>query len=234
MPVEQFVHQHNFERRISEVAALQILILLRQDNLAAAADLAQIYDLPLSQARVHLAQDNPAAALALLEPLRQQAQDNRGPTERLQVLVLQALVYQAVGEVDTAVSLLVEALMTAEPGGYIRLFIDEGRPMRTLLQKLKDEITPPVPYIDTLLAAFDEPDMQSSTFSPQPLIDPLSERELEILALITDGLKNKEIADKLFISINTVHYHTKNLYSKLGVNKRTKAVLRAKALNLLA
>jgi LuxR family transcriptional regulator, maltose regulon positive regulatory protein len=233
MPVEQFVHRHNFDRRISEVAALQILILLRQDNLAAAADLAQIYDLPLSQARIHLAQDNPAAALALLEPLRQQAQDNRWQKERLQVLVLQALVYQAVGEVDTAVSLLVEALMTAEPGGYIRLFIDEGRPMRTLLQKLKDEITPPVPYIDTLLAAFDEPDMQSSTFSPQPLIDPLSERELEILALITAGLKNKEIAEQLVISLNTVLYHNKNIYGKLGVNKRALAIARARELNLI-
>ena len=67
----------------------------------------------------------------------------------------------------------------------------------------------------------------------QSLVDPLSERELEILTLIASGLKNKEIAEQLFISLNTVHYHTKNIYSKLDVNKRTLAVVKAKELNLI-
>ena len=67
----------------------------------------------------------------------------------------------------------------------------------------------------------------------QPLVDPLSKREMEILILITDGLRNKEIAEQLMISLNTVLYHIKNIYSKLGVNKRTLAVAKAKELNLI-
>ena len=237
MPVEQFVHQHNFERRISEVAALQILILLRQDNLAAAADLAQIYDLPLSQARVHLAQDNPAAALALLEPLRQQAQDNRWQKERLQVLVLQALVLQAQGEKDAAVQLMGEALALAEPGGFIRIFVDEGLPMVQLLSETAVRSIMPS-YCEKLLAVFAAEGHKIATeTSPAPaqsLVDPLTKREMEILSLIATGLKNKEIAATLFVSVNTVHYHTKNLYSKLGVNSRTQAITKAKELDLLA
>lgn len=236
MPVEQFVHQHNFERRISEVAALQILILLRQDNLAAAADLAQIYDLPLSQARVHLAQDNPAAALALLEPLRQQAQDNRWQKERLQVLVLQALVLKAQGERDTAVHLLNEALALAEPGGFIRIFVDEGLPMAQLLSETAVRGIMPN-YCGKLLAVF-EAKGQKIEHEPDPspaqsLIDPLTNRELEILTLIAAGLKNKEIAEQLIVSLNTVLYHIKNIYSKLGVNKRTLAIAKAKEHNLI-
>jgi len=225
-PVEQFVRQHHFERRLSEVAALQVLMLLRQDALTAAADLAQAYDLPLSQARVHLAFGDPAAALALLAPLRQQAEDNRWQKERLQVLVLQALAYRVGGNLDTAVTLLTNALALAEPEGYIRLFVDEGQPILALLYRLKDGGGRLKPYIDTLLAAFDEQ-------SIQPLIDPLSERELEILALITAGLKNKEIAEQLFISLNTVLYHNKNIYGKLGVNKRVLAIAKARELGLV-
>jgi len=232
-PVEQFVRQHNFASRLSEVAALQVHIFLRQGDLAAAADLAQAYDLPLSQARVHLASGDPAAALALLEPLHQQAEDNCWQKERLQVLVLQALAHQAGGDVDTAVTLLTKALTLAEPGGYIRLFVDEGEPMTALLSKMKNEGNRLKPYIDTLLAAFDKGDIRPSPYSPQPLIDPLSERELEILALIIAGLKNKEIAERLFISLNTVLYHNKNIYSKLGVNKRALAIAKARELGLV-
>ena len=67
----------------------------------------------------------------------------------------------------------------------------------------------------------------------QPLVDPLSKREMEILILIADGLRNKEIAEQLMISLNTVLYHIKNIYRKLGVNKRTLAVAKAKELNLI-
>ncbi len=88
-------------------------------------------------------------------------------------------------------------------------------------------------YVSQLLAAFDGPDSQPSAISPQPLVDPLSERELEILTLIAAGLKNKEIAEKLVISLNTVLYHNKNIYGKLGVNKRTQATAKARELNLI-
>ena len=84
-----------------------------------------------------------------------------------------------------------------------------------------------------MLAAFDEQSIQPLPPSPQPVIDPLSVRELEILALIIAGLKNKEIAERLFISLNTVLYHNKNIYSKLGVNKRALAIAKARELGLV-
>jgi LuxR family maltose regulon positive regulatory protein len=90
-------------------------------------------------------------------------------------------------------------------------------------------------YCHTLLTAFAaQAEMQPSSPSPQPLVDPLSERELEILTLIAAGLKNKEIAEQLMISLNTVLYHNKNIYSKLGVNKRALAIARARELGLIS
>ena len=88
------------------------------------------------------------------------------------------------------------------------------------------------PYVSRLLSACAAQNIQPA--SAQSLIDPLSDRELEILALITAGLKNQEIADQLVISLNTVLYHTKNIYSKLGVNKRALAIAKARELKLIA
>ena len=88
---DQSVRQHNFVHRMPEVAAAQVLTLLHQGNLAAAAHLAQTHELPISQARVHLAQGDPSAALAVLEPLRQQAEAKGWQDERLKVMVLQAV-----------------------------------------------------------------------------------------------------------------------------------------------
>ncbi|MCA9925552.1 MAG: hypothetical protein KC421_24445, partial [Anaerolineales bacterium] len=237
---EQFAHRHHFENRLPEVTAVQVVALLRRGDLAAAAELAQAYDLPLSQARVRLAQEEPAAALALLEPLRQKAEAKGWADEQLKVMVLQALAYQAGGDWETAVQLLGKALTLAEPGGFIRLLVDEGPPITGLLTKIKDESRFALSesegmkdYIHQLLTAFDDPGIQPSSFNFQPLVDPLSDRELEILTLITAGLKNKEIAEQLVISLNTVLYHNKNIYGKLGVNKRTQAIAKARELSLI-
>jgi ATP/maltotriose-dependent transcriptional regulator MalT len=105
--------------------------------------------------------------------------------------------------------------------------------MMALLQRMPEEDEKLREYINRLLAAFDKQGIQSSTSSPQPLIDPLTERELEILALIAAGLINKEIAEQLVISLNTVLYHNKNIYSKLGVRKRALAIAKARELNLI-
>jgi LuxR family maltose regulon positive regulatory protein len=223
----QVARQYNFKQQLAEVTAVQLFALLRQNDLAAAADLAQAHDLPLSQARVYLAQGDTAVALALLEPLRQQAEDRGWQDERLKVIVLQALAHQAQGEKDVALQLLREALALAEPGGFIRLFVDEGPPMAELLFEVSVQGT--TGYIHKLLAAFETGDLPQT----QPLIDPLSERELEILALIAAGLKNQEIANQLVISLNTVLYHNKNIYGKLGVNKRALAIAKARELNLV-
>jgi len=151
----------------------------------------------------------------------------------IEILMLQALAHAAQGDVDAALAPLERALALAASEGYVRLFVDEGPPMAALLQKLKRVDERQSQYIDQLLSAFAEQDTQPSPFTPQPLIDPLSERELEILQLIAAGLKNKEIADKLFISLNTVLYHNKNIYSKLGVSKRALAIARARELALI-
>ncbi|MFN2293645.1 MAG: LuxR C-terminal-related transcriptional regulator, partial [Candidatus Promineifilaceae bacterium] len=238
---EAFARQHNFLFRMPDVAAAQVLVLLRQepllqqDNLTAAADLAGQYELPISQARVHLAQGDPAAALALLEPLRRQMEDKDWLDEQLKIVILQALAHQAHGEKEIAVQQLGEALAMAEPGGFIRVFVDEGQPMAQLLSETAARGILP-DYCGKLLAVF-ETERQHEGYesypSPeQPLIDSLTKRELEILFLIADGLKNKEIAEQLVISLNTVLYHIKNIYSKLGVNKRTQAIAKAKEINL--
>ncbi|MBI1298979.1 hypothetical protein GC175_28955 [bacterium] len=88
-----------------------------------------------------------------------------------------------------------------------------------------------IPYIETLLAAF--PSSSSSSLSPSPLIEPLSERELDVLRLMAEGLTYQEVADRLVISVNTVRFHVKSLYGKLGVDKRIVAVERARALGLI-
>ena len=234
---EAYVRRHNFLFRLPDVVAAQVRVLLRQGNLTAAAQLAEKHDLPRSQARVCLAQGDTRAALALLDPYLQQMAAKGWPDERLRIMILQALVLQAQGEMDEAVHLLGEALTLAEPGGFIRIFVDEGPPMAQLLAETAVRGIMPS-YCEKLLAVFESEghkiETETSPAPAQSLVDPLTKRELEILSHIATGLKNKEIAATLFVSVNTVHYHTKNLYSKLGVNSRTQAITRAQALNLLA
>ncbi len=240
---DQSVRQHNFVYRMPEVAAAQVLTLLRQGNLAAAAHLAQTHELPISQARVYLAQGEPSQALAVLEPLRQQMEAKGWQDERLKVMVLQTVALYAHGEKDQAVRLLSEALILAEPGGFIRLFVDEGEPMRLLIldfrlwiEKQARESHRPIGYVDTLLAAFPQPmDRPQSTISTQhsAMIEPLSERELEILKLIAQGLSNREISARLFLALDTVKGHNRRIFDKLQVQRRTEAIARARELGLL-
>ena len=228
--VEEFVHHNNFEFRMPSVADAQVLALLREGSVEKAAQLARMHDLPFSQARVHLAEGDSASALAILERLCQQAKDQ--PDERLKVAVLQAIAYQANGELDKALQALRDALMLAEPDGFMRIFLDEGAIMAQLLSDAMAQGMMPG-YVSKLLAVFEAEKQESDLPLPQALIDPLSERELEVLALVAAGLKNKEIAEQLFISLNTVLYHIKNIYDKLGVRKRTLAIIKARELDLL-
>jgi LuxR family maltose regulon positive regulatory protein len=122
--------------------------------------------------------------------------------------------------------------MLAEPNGFIRIFIDEGPAMAQLLSEANAQGMKPN-YVSKLLAVFEAEKQQSDLLPAQGSVDPLSKRELEILALIANGLKNKEIAEQLYISLNTVLYHNKNIYNKLGVKKRTLAIIKARELNLL-
>ena len=235
---EQSVRQNNFMLRMPEVAAAQILTLLRQGNLAEAAHLAQTHDLPLSQARVHLAQGNPVGALEVLESYRAKVEANAWQDERLKAMVLQAIAYHAHGEMDKAMQELGDALSVAEPGGFLRIFVDEGKPMTQLLSEAAAREMMP-DYIARLLAGFEAETHTTGDASPstllsaQPLVEPLSPRELEVLRLIAEGLTNDEISKRLFLALDTIKGHNRRIFDKLQVQRRTEAVARARALGLL-
>ncbi len=235
---EQSVRQNGFVRRMPEVAAAQVLTLLQQGDVAAAAHVAQAHDLPLSQARVHLAQGDPTAALAVLEPYRRQMAEKAWADEELKALVLLAVALDARGERAEAVEVLDEALALAEPGGFIRIFVDEGAPMARLLRESLSRGVRPE-YVRRLLAAFpfDDADRAASPaarVAGSRLAEPLSGRELEVLALIAKGLTNQEIAARLYLSLHTVKAHARTIYAKLGVSSRTQAVARGRALGYLS
>jgi LuxR family transcriptional regulator, maltose regulon positive regulatory protein len=208
-----------------------VQLLLHQGNLAAAAELAQTHDIPLTQARVRLAAGDAAAALAVLDLWRQQVEAHGWQDERLKVRLLQALAYQAQGDGETAVQLLRDALTLARPGGFVRTFVDEGAAIAQLLAVMKAEGGGLKEYVHQLLNAFDHE--LPSTRTPQPLVDPLSERELEVLHLIAQGLSNREIGERLFLALNTVKGHNRRIFGKLEVQRRTEAVARARELGLL-
>ena len=147
----------------------------------------------------------------------------------IEAQLLRALAYHVAGQPQQRVlGPLQEALKLAESQGYDRLFLDEGQPMAELLGMMEKR-----PFITRLLANFPDNAKTPTPNTQSPLIEPLKEREIEILQRIAAGKKNKEIAVELFISHNTVLYHTKNLYGKLGVNKRTQAVAKARELGIL-
>ncbi len=234
---EQFVRQHNFVHLMPEVAAAQVITMLHQGNLTAAAALAETHEHPISQARVYLAQGDPSAALAVLEPLRQQVEAKGWVDERLKMIILEAIALHALGENEQAVQVLGEALALAEPGGFIRIFVDEGQSMAHLLKETLNRGIAPN-YVQKLLTAFPIDETEQSVSSPiqapkSELDEPLSQRELEVLQLIAQGLSNREISKRLFLALNTVKGHNQKIYSKLQVQSRTEAVARARELDLL-
>jgi LuxR family maltose regulon positive regulatory protein len=226
--------QHHVASQMPEVVSAQVLVLLDQGRLAEAAHLAQTHDLPISQARTHLAQGNAAAALAALESLRQRTQAQGWEIERLRAMTLQALACHAHGATDEALRVLGEALALAEPGGFVRTFLDEGAPMARLLSDaLAHGIRPE--YTTRLLATFDaeRPTSDGPAGATPPPIDALSQRELEVLRLVAQGLSNRAIGDRLFLAVDTVKGHNRVIFSKLQVGRRTEAVARARELNLI-
>ncbi len=167
-------------------------------------------------------------ALRLLARLQDAAEAAGWVHTIINILVMRALALQARGDGDGALASLAEALALAEPSGYVRTFIDEGAPMGDLLrQALVRGIA--VEYVSTLVAALDG----ECKPSPPSLVEPLSERELEVLRLLTTRLSSTEIGRELYISTNTVRTHIKHIYGKLGVHRRQEAIQRARELGLL-
>jgi LuxR family maltose regulon positive regulatory protein len=171
----------------------------------------------------------------------------------IEILILQAFALQGKKDSDEALGKLTQALTLAEPGGFIRTFADEGPPLAGLLYEALDRgITrgSAPEYVRRLLAAFSPvatayPAPQSHQFpipvakgrgqshTSSPLIESLSDREVEVLQLISEGLTNRQIAERLYLSLNTVKAHTRNIYGKLDVHSRVQAVSRARELAIL-
>jgi LuxR family maltose regulon positive regulatory protein len=170
-------------------------------------------------------------ALALLRTLLQAAEAAGRAGIVIEALALQALAHGRRGEHANAMTALERSLRLAEPEGYVRLFADLGLPMARLLQEARERAVAPE-YVAKLLAAFggDHSLAAQATIS---LPEPLSQREREVLKLIAAGLTNREIAETLVISPETVKKHTGAIYSKLGVSNRTEAANKARELGLL-
>jgi len=243
--------------------AVRVQLALTQGNLGAATSWVEQSDISpedahldysrereyLTLARVRLAQGRHAAAdrtagqanhflqdaLHLVRRLLADAEAKARGSSVLELLLLQTLVLAAQDQRDAAFATLERGLSLAEPEGYVRLFVDEGVPMLVLLrQAWGRRITPQ--YVATLLAAFGEPvkeDAARPLSPPSPLLEPLTEREREVLQLLAEGASNREIAQRLILSTGTVKKYVYNICGKLGVQSRMQALVRARALHLL-
>jgi LuxR family maltose regulon positive regulatory protein len=190
-----------------------------------------LYELErLTLAELWIAQDETSRALGLLEALLAQSRALRRTDTMIKGLVLTALAHHQLRHPDQALAALEQALALAQPGGYVRTFVDRGPPMASLLhQALGRSVA--VDDVQRLLGAFG-PRAVPPTKRPR-LVEPLSDRELQVLRLLATHLSNAEIGEQLFVSVNTVRFHARNIYAKLNVHARGDAVQRAKKLGLL-
>jgi LuxR family maltose regulon positive regulatory protein len=256
------LYMSDFSPNVRPIAALKTRVWLAQGRLAEALDWAREQVLSandelsylhefehITLARVLLAQytSNRAEnsildAKGLLQRLLQAAEAGERTGSIIEILILGALAHQMQGDIPAALVPLERALRLAEREGYIRLFVDEGVPMANLLQDALAHGTMPG-YVEKILAAFPERlearDLrhaaQAAGLKTQAsaLVEPLSERELDVLRLLGTDLSGPDIARELMVSLNTLRTHTKNIYDKLGVNNRRAAVHRAEELKLL-
>ena len=210
----------------------------REQGLSADDDLSYLREFEhITLARVLVAryQDERAEhsiqqATRLLERLLRAAEEGGRTGRVIEILILQALAHQTLGDVPAALTALERVMTLAEPEGYVRVFADEGPPMAALLKAGAKQGISRL-YARRLLAAMSEAEHDSPV--TQALIDPLSERELDVLRLLGSELNGPAIARELMVSLNTVRTHTKNIYAKLAVSSRRAAVRRAQELDLL-
>jgi LuxR family maltose regulon positive regulatory protein len=242
---------------IRPIAALKTRIRIAQGKIAEALDWVHTRDLSVDDelsylrefehitlARVLIAQEKRGLAkgsilkaVGLLERLLQAAEAGNRMGSVIDILVLFALAHAAQGDIPLALVSLERALTLAEPEGYVRLFVDEGEPIRLLIEKQsRNRVHPLSGYADKLLVAFTQPvaaPQSAILHRKSDMIEPLSERELEVLKLLRSELSGPEIAQQLIVSLHTLRTHTNNIYNKLGVNNRRAAIRRAEELDLL-
>ncbi len=168
----------------------------------------------------------------LLSRLARSAQASQRFYRLIEILALQALVFDRLGDEDKAVEVLEESIALAQPEGCMRLFIDEGRNMQSILYRAQKKGMGH-PYTKTLLGAFNDEIGELPDLTLPTLPEPLSDREMEVLMLLSTEMTAAEMAGKLIVAKSTVDTHIKHIYSKLGVNRRLEAIQRAKELGLL-
>jgi len=236
----------NVARLLLQARAYEARIWLAQGELALARGWARNYrELGATEyvrdfedctlARILLAGDQPDRALTLLDGMVPSAETNGRRGNLIEILTLRSLAKQALSEGGAATADLARALGLAESEGYVRTFVDMGQPMAALLRQASACGLAPV-YTSRLLAAFggEQSDgVASAAPQMQPLVEPLTERELEVLRLLAEGLSNAEIGERLYISLPTVKSHTRNIYGKLDVHSREQAVIQARAIGIL-
>ncbi len=204
-------------------------------------------------ARVFIAQNQFDQAQDTLAPLVRAAEAGGWLGVNIELLALQALALHGQGHTEAAQVSLQRALELAEPEGHVRIFVDEGEPIRWLIADFRLRIVrretpnPLLVYVEKLLSAFSVTGLAAPFQSEirnlkhlhrtqvqvSEIVEPLSERELVVLRLIAEGYSNQEIATKLFVAVSTVKTHVNNIFTKLGVQGRKQAVAHAKELNLL-
>jgi LuxR family maltose regulon positive regulatory protein len=232
------------------IRAFQANLALRQSRLADASQWAvqaqpgalslmpYFFARPLVLPKVLLALNTPdgrAASAEQLARLREFADARHHTPVLIEVLAVQAVLCEAQGDRSAALESLTRAIGLAQPGSFIRLFVDLGPTMQVLLRELRDRGVAPY-FVARILAASVEPQPiePAATFGSPELIEPLTRREFEVLALLEQRLSNKEIAARLFITPSTAKLHTLHIYQKLQVNTRRDAVAKAQSLGLLA
>ena len=235
---------------LATIQAFQVDLTLRREKIIEAQRLSEqaTYDLlpplwffylpQLTPIKLLLTQNTPESlkqALTLLDSLDGYLRKINRKAIRIDVLALQALIFEALSQEGVAFERLTESLVLAEPGSFIRNYVDLGPLMAALLKRLKlqvgaDELGR---FIDTILAAFPSTPAPP-VFSREPeLINPLTEREMQVMRLLVSALSAGEIADELVVSVNTVRMHTKNIYSKLEAHSRIEAVEIAREMGLI-
>jgi LuxR family maltose regulon positive regulatory protein len=155
----------------------------------------------------------------------------------IEALLTRATLLHIKGEADQALDALARVLALAEPGGYVQTFVERGAPLRRLLVAASARGLAPA-YVARLLSASADraavpTPVPAGPHAPASLVEPLSARELEVLRLLRTDMTSREIADELYVSVNTVRTHVRHVYEKLGVHHRADAVQRARELGLL-
>lgn len=185
----------------------------------------------IMHARILLDQDRLDDALEVTSRLIDVQEKASRVLNQIETLIIRSFILKKMQKGPDSIDSLVRALTLAQPGGYLRIFIDEGRPLAEMIEAITDfGKTSVTKFAKKLLVEFKT---IKHVIGPVNLIEPLSDRELEVLRLICAGLSNKKVTDELFISMNTVKTHLKNIYGKLSVHSRAEAILKAQELELL-